>query len=396
MYPILSNIYQKEKRLVIGLMSGTSADGIDAVLTQISGYGTEIEVRELDFLFLPFSSELRQRILQIAQGDFGGATEICRMSSLLGQLYADACLLLCQKADIPTTNIDLIGNHGQTVWHMPVSEHYIEQSITGTLQIGQDAIIAEVMKCPVIGDFRVRDMAAGGLGAPLVPYTEYLLYRSTEENIALQNIGGIGNISLLPKDCSLEQVTAFDTGPGNMIMDLLTEKITKGVLTYDKNGELAAQGTVNMDLLTHMMKDPYLTQSLPKTTGREYFGPAYVNNLLKKSKELHISLTDTLTTATCFTATSIAFGIEHFCSHALPTTLIVGGGGAHNPTLLSYLKKFVANCNVVLNEDLGYNSDAKEAIAFAILANESLGGNCNNVPSVTGASHPVIMGKISF
>lgn len=396
MYPLLSTIYNKESRLVIGLMSGTSADGIDAVLTRISGYGTDIKVQQLEFLFLPFSKEIRERILQIAEGNYGGAAEICRMSSLLGQLYATACLELCKKANIPIPEIDFIGNHGQTMWHMPLSEFYIEQSITGTLQIGQDAIIAELMQCPVIGDFRVRDMAAGGLGAPLVPYTEYLLYRSAEENIALQNIGGIGNITLLPKDCTLEQVTAFDTGPGNMIIDKITQQLTQGEFTYDSNGTLAAKGTVNLDLLTYMMNDPYLLKPLPKTTGREYFGSAYVANLLAKSDELSVSLNDTLTTATCFTATSIAFGMEHFCSHATPDTLIIGGGGSHNHTLMRYLKKFSPNCNVITNEDLGYHSDAKEAIAFAILANESLGGFSNNVPSVTGASHPVIMGKISF
>lgn len=391
----LSYVKQKKDRLVIGLMSGTSADGIDAVLTRISGYGTQLRVTQLAFLFVPFQTQVRDRILQVTQGHCTDTGEICRLSNLLGSLYADACLTLCDQAHVKKEDIDLVGNHGQTVHHMPVTEDYLGHQVRGTMQIGEDAYIAEALGCPVIGDFRVRDMAAGGQGAPLVPYTEYLLYRKQDQTVALQNIGGIGNITILPKGCTLDQVTAFDTGPGNMVMDALTMLLTNGRQSYDKDGMLAQKGVVNDLLLSHMEKDPYLVKTPPKTTGREYYGADYVTKLLAYAKVHNISLIDCLATATKFTARSIAIGLQHFCKDK-PDCLIVGGGGSKNPVLLHHLTECIPDCKVMTNEEIGFDSDAKEAVAFAILANEALFGCCNNVPSVTGASHPVVMGKISM
>ncbi|MGN0168038.1 MAG: anhydro-N-acetylmuramic acid kinase [Acetatifactor sp.] len=383
-----------KEKLVIGLMSGTSADGIDAVLTRITGCGTKTKVEQLDFLFVPFEPQVRERILQIAEGSFGGTAEICKMSNLLGNLYAATCLALCKKAGVRREDIDLIGNHGQTVWHMPVAEEYLEHSVTGTLQIGEDARIAEAMGCPVVGDFRVRDMAAGGLGAPLVPYTEYLLYRRENETVALQNIGGIGNVTILPKNCTLDQVTAFDTGPGNMVMDALTVKLTEGRQSFDDGGRLAATGQVNKQLLAYMLQDEYLKRKPPKTTGREYYGEKYVQDLLTFCEKHSVSLLDCLATATRFTAESIRIGVTEFSS-VYPDCLIVGGGGSRNPVLLKHLKDCLPGCRVMTNEEIGFDSDSKEAVAFAVLANEAYEGMTNNVPSVTGALHPVVMGKIS-
>lgn len=394
-YGDLSVLREKEKRLVIGLMSGTSADGIDAVLTEISGYGKNIRVKQLDFLFVPFESRMRERIIRIGEGSFGGSAEICRMSNLLGRLYAETCLNLCGKAGIKPEEIDLVGNHGQTVWHMPEGEEYLGHKVAGTLQIGEDAHIAEALGCPVIGDFRVRDMAAGGLGAPLVPYTEYLIYRRADKTVALQNIGGIGNVTILPKNCELEQVSAFDTGPGNMVIDALTTQLTEGRQSYDNGGRLAATGSINKMLLKHLMQDPYLKRKPPKTTGREYFGKKFIMELTDFAAARGISLLDCLATAARFTAESIAAGITDF-SPEKPDVLIVGGGGSKNLLLLSHLKDCLPDCQVMTNEEAGYDSDSKEAVAFAVLANEALGGMTNNVPSVTGAAHPVIMGKISL
>lgn len=391
----LALIQQKKERLVIGLMSGTSADGIDAVLTRISGYGTKMQVQQLKFLFFPFEPEVQKRILQIAEGSFGGTKEICRLSNLLGTLYANACLELCNKAGVSPKEIDLVGNHGQTVWHMPEEEEYLGASVTGTLQIGEDAHIAEALGCLVVGDFRVRDMAAGGLGAPLVPYTEYLLYKRTDKTVALQNIGGIGNVTILPKNCSLDQVIAFDTGPGNMVIDALTVLLTNGKQSYDEGGRLAAGGKLNERLLAYMKKDEYLIRKPPKTTGREYYGENYVKQILEFSNANQISLVDCLATATRFTAESIAIGLKNF-SPEQPEELIVGGGGSRNPVLLKHLKDCLPNCQVMVNEEIGFDSDAKEAVAFAILANEAIGGMNNNVPAVTGAKHPVVMGKMSM
>ncbi len=210
-----------------------------------------------------------------------------------------------------------------------------------TLQTGEASVIAERLGCPVVSDFRVRDMAAGGLGAPLVPYTEYLLYRDAQRTVGLQNIGGIGNITVLPKGCSLNDVFAFDTGPGNMVMDALAARLTEGKARFDDGGRLAAQGTVNAGLLAWMMQDPYLSTPPPKTTGREVYGAAYVDALCAHARTLGVSLRDTLSTATRFTAECIREGVERFCPQR-PERLIVGGGGSMNPVLLGRYSRLPA------------------------------------------------------
>lgn len=382
-------------RLGIGLMSGTSADGVDAALVRLEGCGTSTRVRQLAFAFLPFEAEVRARILQVASGDFGGAAELCRLNFRLGALLADACEEVCRQAGISPDRIDFVGSHGQTVWHIPEPEEYLGDTQRSTLQIGEASVIAERMGCPVVSDFRVRDMAAGGLGAPLVPYTEYLLYRSETETVALQNIGGIGNITMLPAGCRLEDVYAFDTGPGNMVMDALAFRITGGTQTYDDGGRLAAAGRVDPALLAWMLRDDYLQRRPPKTTGRERYGAAYVDRLCAEAAGRGVSLADTLATATRFTAECVRRAVEDWCPDR-PTHLIVGGGGSRNPVLMEHLRQALPGCRVVTNEDLGLDSDSKEAVAFAILANEALFGVCNNAPGATGARHPVVMGKITW
>ncbi len=387
-------VRDKKQRMVIGLMSGTSADGIDAVLTRITGSGLEIKVEEINFLFLPFSKEVHNQIIRIAGGKHGGAEDLCKLANYLGQQYAKACEMLCLQSGIDKSDVDLVGNHGQTVWHMPKATEYLNEQIRGTLQIGEDAYIAQALGCPVVGDFRVRDMAAGGLGAPLVPYVEYLLYRKKDKTVALQNIGGIGNVTILPANCTLDQVTAFDTGPGNMLIDSYISKITNGCQTYDNGGRMAAQGKMNNALLDFLMKDPYLRLVPPKNSGREYYGREYLYNICKYAEKQRISEKDCLRTITRFTAQSIAYGLKHFTSK-VPEQLIIGGGGSHNPLILSDLAACLPECEILTNEDIGYCSDSKEAVAFAVLASEAVSGNCNNVPSVTGSCMPVIMGKIT-
>ena len=388
-HPFVS-LWQKPSRLVVGLMSGTSADGVDAVLVRITGFGLRTRVEQLGFYFAPFDRETRERILKVCGGAFGGSRELCLLSTHLGKLYASAVRQLLKNTG--TDHVDLIGTHGQTVYHIPEEVEYLGRSLRGTLQIGDPSYLNEEFHCPVVSDFRIRDMAAGGLGAPLVPYTEFLLYRSEEEDVALQNIGGIGNVTLLPAGCTLDQVTAFDTGPGNMIMDALASRLTKGTCAYDDGGRLAAQGKVIPELLEYMMADPYLTREPPKTTGREYFGAAYVENLLRQGD---YPLGDVLTTATRFTAESIAVSLRRFAKR-MPARLVVGGGGSRNPVLLGFLQQAMPETRVQIQEDLGLDSDAKEAVAFAILANEALFGVCNNAPSATGADHSVVMGRISL
>lgn len=403
----LQELLKKEEKLVIGLMSGTSADGVDAVLVRISGHGLDTKAEQIAFVSPPYSDEVRNRILQVAEGSFGGAREICLLNFLLGELFADACILLCEKAGIKTEDVDLIGTHGQTIYHIPVPEAYLGRDLTATLQIGEPSILCERIGAVTVSDFRVRDVAAGGLGAPLVPYTEFLLYSDPLHNVALQNIGGIGNITVLPaagrarseKNASrlagaLEALTAFDTGPGNMVMDEIVSRMTGGRLRCDKDGEAAARGKVNVPLLEWMMQDGYLHQKPPKTTGRERYGRRYVDELMKKGACLRVSEEDLLTTATMFTAASIAYSIREYCE-VNPERLIVGGGGSYNPTLMRMLRECLPEMKVLTNEDLGMDGAAKEAVAFAVLANETIYSQCNNATAATGARHPVVMGKIS-
>lgn len=382
-------------RLAIGLMSGTSADGIDAVLVELRGCGPETQVRQRAFLTLPFSDEARARILRVAAGDFGGSEELCRMNFYLGALHADACEALCEQAGVAPGAVAFVGSHGQTVYHAPGAAEYLGRPVRGTLQIGEGSVIAERMGCPVVSDFRVRDMAAGGLGAPLVPYTEFLLYRDAARTVGLQNIGGIGNITLLPRGCALGDVLAFDTGPGNMVMDALAARLTGGRARYDDGGRMAAGGAVHAALLAWMLDDAYLRVPPPKTTGREAYGAAYVNRLCARADALGCTLADALATATRFTAECIRVGVERFCPER-PQRLIVGGGGSRNPVLLAHIADCLPGCEVLTNEQLGLDSDAKEAVAFAVLANEALFGCANNAPGATGAAHPVVMGKISL
>ena len=379
--------------LVIGLMSGTSADGMDAALTSITGSGTELSVRLLAFESLPYPPELRQTILRLASGDSGGSRELCLFHFLLGQWSLRACLAVCGKAGVKPSDIDLVGSHGQTLYHIPEAEEYLGSSVRGTLQLGEPSVISESLGCPVVSDFRVRDMAAGGQGAPLVPYAEYLIYRKEDRNVGLQNIGGIGNITVLPAGCGLNDVLAFDTGPGNMVMDQLTEIITGGRQSFDCGGSLAGQGTVREELLCRMLDDPYLRLPPPKTTGREQYGSAYVRSLRETGRALGLSDVDILATATRFTAECIRAAVRDHCP-VRPDELIVGGGGSKNPVLMGHLRSCLP-IPVLTNEDLGLSSDAKEAVAFAVLASECIHGHANNVPSVTGAAHPVVMGKIS-
>ena len=393
MHP-LSSLWEKESRLVIGLMSGTSVDAVDAALVRIYGHGPTTRVEQLSFLTLPFPAPVRQKILSVAGGDAVCADELCRLKTLLGILYGEACEALCAQAGVRKTEIDLIGSHGQTIWHNPRPENYLGRCFASTLQIGEEAEIAARMGCPVVGDFRVRDVAAGGQGAPLVPYTEFLLFREEERAVALQNIGGIGNITVIPPHARLADTVAFDTGPGNMVMDALVMIMTDGAQGYDPEGQMAARGTVSQLLLAWMLEDEYLSRPLPKTTGRELYGRAYVAALREKARALGVSDPDLLATANAFTAESIAVGIRNFAP-VYPERLIVGGGGSHNLTLLRNLRLALPGCQVMTGEDRGFSSDAKEAVAFAVLANETLFHHCNNAPAVTGGD-PVVMGKLSF
>ena len=390
----LKKLWEKPVLRVIGLMSGTSADGMDAALTEISGYGTGIKVRSLAFASLPYPEEVRREILRLASGTEGGSRDLCLFSFLLGKLSLEACLKVCEMAGLAPGDVDLVGSHGQTLYHIPEPVTYLGESLTATLQTGEASVIAEGLGCVVVSDFRVRDMAAKGQGAPLVPYVEYLLYRREDRTVGLQNIGGIGNLTVLPRGGKMEDTFAFDTGPGNMVMDQIAERITGGRLRCDLNGELSAGGRFSPELLGEMMGDPFLTRRPHKTTGREDYGRDYVDHLMKRGGELNLSGEDILMTAARFTVECVHFALDHFCP-VRPDMLVLGGGGSRNPTLLRLFREILP-MPVLINEDLGYDSDAKEAVAFAVLASECIHGSPNNMPGVTGADHPVVMGKITL
>lgn len=394
MHPIVE-LLEKPSRLVIGIMSGTSADGVDAALCRITGHGTDSEIEQLGFVFKPFEEETRNEILRLASGKTATAADFCKVNFLLGYLYKEAALELCAQQGLKPEDIDLIGSHGQTFWHIPVAEDYLGHYFHSTLQLGEASILTEAFGCPVVSDFRVRDLAAGGLGAPLVPYSEFLIYRSKTQCVALQNIGGIGNVTCLLPDCKLEDVFAFDTGPGNMVMDAVISELTDGKCRWDEGGAFAATGKVNEKLLAHMMEDEYITRKPPKTTGREYYGPDYVRGVMAFAKREGISDADLMATVTAYTAETIAYSVKNFFPR-MPDKLVVGGGGSNNPTLIGYIAKALPECEVMTNEALGFDSNAKEGVAFAVMANETIFASANNVPSVTGAAHPVVMGKISL
>lgn len=395
----LVSFLTKQKHLAIGLMSGTSVDGIDAALIEISGYGAGTKIRLVDFINAPFESNIREAIFELFHVSTATVDKIGYMNFLLGELFASAAFAVAQKAGVKMEQVDFIGSHGQTIYHMPEVCGKDGFAIRYTVQIGEGAVIAARTGIVTVTDFRTADIAAGGQGAPLVPYTEYVLFADKHHNILLQNIGGISNVTLLPAGSAMDQVLAFDTGPGNMVIDGLVKLMTGGRLSMDINGEMAAQGEVNHDLLNCLLNDPYLDLKPPKSTGREYFGEAYVAKTAKLAEEKGISASDTLATVTFLTA---AFTRESYRRYIKPfckvDKLITGGGGSYNPVLMRYLREEMGKEGVAVRtqEEEGCNSDAKEAVAFAVLANETLHGQTNNIPEATGARRKVIMGKISL
>ena len=388
----------KEVRHVVGMMSGTSVDGVDAALVEISGTDSEPKVKLLAFENKPYPPQVREKIFSLFTPANATVDKVGYMNFLLGEIYAKSALSVIEKAGMKPEEIDVIGSHGQTIWHAPIPESPGGIPVAYTVQIGEGSVIAERTGILTVSDFRVADMAAGGQGAPLVPFSEYLLYRREKETILLQNIGGIGNMTVMPAGAKPRDVFAFDTGPGNMIIDAVISAVTGGKKTYDAGGETAAKGRVCNALLDILKEEPYYRQPLPKTTGREHFGVQYTEKILSWWKENPIPVEDLLATVTDLTAYSIADAYERY---VLPkyraSEIIVGGGGSYNATLLRFMKERFAPHGVAVRtqEDLGLSSDAKEAVAFALMADCCMRGKANTLPSVTGAEHPAVMGKIS-
>lgn len=389
----------KQRRLVVGMMSGTSVDGVDAALVEISGDDDRPAVKLLAFENKPYPASVRPKIFDLFRPETATVDKVGYMNFLLGELYAQSALSVIRKAGVRPEEVDAIGSHGQTIWHEPQPRQDDGFPVRYTVQIGEGSVIAQRTGIPTVSDFRVADMAEGGQGAPLVPFSEYLLYRRSDATILLQNIGGIGNMTVLPAGAPPEEVFAFDTGPGNMIIDAVVSALTGGAETYDAGGAQGARGRVCRELLELLQQDAYYTQPLPKTTGRERFGVQYTRKILDWQKAHGLSDDDLVATVTDLTAWSIADAYERY---VLPryqaSQLIAGGGGSYNKTLMDFLAKRLAPYGIAVGtqEDLGLNSDAKEAVAFALLADRCVRGMPNTLPSVTGARRQVIMGKISL
>ena len=394
-------LLKKDKKYVIGLMSGTSVDGIDAAIVEITGHNLETEVNLIAFETFPFPPDVPQRILALCQPDTSRVDDICEMNFYIGYLFAEAAKHVLQKSGMRPSDIDLIGSHGQTIHHLPgdpntISPHRTARNIKNpsTLQIGEPAVIAHETGIPTIADFRVADMAAGGQGAPLVSYPDYLLFRDTAKTVGLLNIGGIANLTVLPANGTIDSVCAADTGPGNMCIDAVITEITQGVARYDKAGQRAAQGTPYQPLIDEWLKHPFFHLPPPKTTGREMFGHTYAMECLETCRKHDLSDNDCIATLTELTVQTIANYIAQFITKQNPIdTLYVSGGGVHNQTIMQRLGELLADTSVESVDNSGISADAKEAIAFAILANEALHGNAGNLPSATGASTRKILGK---
>jgi anhydro-N-acetylmuramic acid kinase len=383
----------KESRLLAGLMTGTSVDGIDAALVEVSGRGIHTHASLKHFLALPFPDQVRAEILRIASGKMVTAREISQLNFLLGQLYSEAVFQLCREAKMEIHKLDAIGSHGQTIYHQSEPSSFCDRRVNSTLQIGEPSLLAENTGVTVVADFRPRDMAAGGKGAPLIPLADYLLFREARKGRVLLNVGGIANLTAIPASARLNQVRAFDTGPGNMVMDALVAHFTRGERHYDQGGEMAASGTVVQELLNVLLKHPFFSRKPPKTAGREEFGEEFVSQFFRKGGPG--SREDLLATAAELTAITVAKAVQEQLLPGSPLDqLIVSGGGAANHHLLRRLQAHLPRLEVLTSDDLGIPAEAKEAIGFALLAHATLQCAPGNVPSATGARHPAVLGKV--
>jgi anhydro-N-acetylmuramic acid kinase len=372
-------------------MSGTSLDGIDVAIIDITGSGFKAKINVLTSHSVPYPRQIREALLAVSNTSTQTG-DISRLNFLLGELYVEALEETAERAQIPLNTIKLIGCHGQTIFHEGQGAQYLGKKVSSTFQIGESSVISERTGIDVISNFRERDVAAGGKGAPLVPYLDYLLIRHRGRGRVAVNIGGIANLTAIPPNTSTDRVIAFDTGPGNMVIDQLVSRITQGGQTYDRDGAIAASGQVDPKLLAKLLRDKYFRAKPPKTAGREQYGPEFVSKLL----DTELSSEDLIATATALTAESIALGVRNFITPEMRVDeVFVSGGGTHNATLMRMLTKAMNPIPVMESSEVGLDVDAKEAIAFAVMAYETAHQRPSNVPMATGARRSVVLGKLT-
>lgn len=381
----------------IGIMSGTSLDGLDAVLVDIYGSGYDVEVSVITSLFVEYTPDIRGELLALCEPATSSVDKICQMNVRLGEFIGNTVLELLEKATVSKEDVTFISSHGQTIFHIPPNSNESECKVPSTMQIGDISVISEITGLPVVGDFRTADMAAGGHGAPLVSFFDYVYYRNSKKARAVQNIGGIGNVTYLPVNAKLKEITSFDTGPGNVVMDTIIQRLTEGKLAYDKNGEMAAKGKVHQPLVEKWMNHPYFNQKPPKSTGRELFNQSFIDQMWEMAIAHKVTGDDLVATVTAWTAYTISHAYNTFFIQEGKQIdeVIICGGGSYNPTLLEHLNNYLPDQEILVSDELGIPSDQKEAIAFAIFGYNCLIGQYNTISSATGAKHPVIMGKIS-
>lgn len=359
-------------------------DGITAALVKLAGENESFDFQLLDYETFNYPAELKRRLLNLVDG--GSIEELTRLNYEIGQEFADAALELSSRSEL---SIDLIGSHGQTVCHLPPDG---DQERSYTLQIGEADVIAEKTGIRTVADFRPRDIASGGEGAPLIPYVDYKLFQSDLEDRVALNLGGIANVTFLPAGGTLDEVVAFDTGPGNMVIDNLVRQFTVGEEEFDRGGKWAAQGSTDEKLLNWLMDREFIKREPPKSTGRQVFGKDFAQRVGQKGKRLNLSRSDLLATVTSFTAEAISYNCKaHFEGI---DKVIASGGGTRNETLMDELSHRL-DARVTTTEEFELSPEAKEAAGFAILAYETSLGKPANVPKATGAGKPVILGKVS-
>jgi anhydro-N-acetylmuramic acid kinase len=376
---------------VIGLISGTSTDGIDAALVEISGAGAQLKL--LRFEVYPYPRGLRRRLLSLAAN--GALQEACHLNFYIGELFAEAAARITRAAGFDLAQIDLIGSHGQTLCHLPTQRREGRYRLRSTLQLGEPSVIAERTGVTTVADFRPRDIAAGGEGAPLTPYFHRMLFAHPERSRLVINIGGISNMTHLPRAGGPETVLAFDSGPGNMLIDGVVERLSRGRQTMDRDGRLARRGRVSARLLAELRRHPFLRRPPPKTTGREAFGSLLIARVLQAAKRLRLTPADLVASVTAFTVDTL---VQHYRDFIVPRggadEVIVGGGGVRNPAVMTPLAAALAPVPVAPFENYGLDSKAIEAMAFAAMAAAAIRGETNTLPAATGARRPVVMGKI--
>ena len=383
--------------LVVGLMSGTSADGLEAALLALRGAPPNLSWKVRAHRSFPFEPALAARILEAASGAAWTAGEFAALDAALAEVAAAAVLELLADAGVAPSEVEAIGFHGQTIFHRGPREGGTRATGGLTWQIGSAAVLAARTGIRVVHDFRSADVAHGGEGAPLVPYVDWLLFRSAHVPRLLLNLGGIANLTAMPAGAEPDQAIAFDTGPANMLLDGIVRRASGGRRTYDEDGARAEGGTIDEALLSEALADPFYLQPPPRSTGRERFGDAYLDAWFAAAQERNLSEADLLVTAAVLTASTVAQAIEQFVAPAMDLAHVyASGGGTRNPVLMAAIAAALDPIELKTTEELGLDVAAKEAAAFAVLAYESMHRRPGSLPSVTGVSHPVVLGSITL